>query len=244
MWTPPLKTYCGAMRTRLILTAAVATITMSVTSLPLSGASSSSLSGKSAAQVISVSKTDTVARQYGQVVVSATLGKSKLTEVVTLGPSFGVETIDLPSLKASGSLVNVGGALYAKGNAGFLSVQLNASDAAAKKWAGKWIKVPGSDENYTTLAAGLTMSTGMSSIYPTSKLSLGKQTNWKGVSVVEVDGMNSGTKTKVFVAAASPHVIVAATQEAASTVMETSKYATPFSVAVPTGWTLLSATGI
>jgi hypothetical protein len=232
------------VRTRLLLTTAFSTLSILTTSIPLSAATDSSLSGKSASQVIALAKADSVAKKYVQITVTATVASSKLTEVVALGPSFGTEVLTFPAASASGTVENINGALYVKGNAGFLEVQLNASKTLGAKWANKWISIPSSNSNYSNLIAGLTMSTGMSSLFPTSKLSIDKTTTWHGKSCVEIKGVSQGSQGSLYVSASSPHLVLGVTQVAASSSLMPAKYGVAFSVSTPTGVTPISATGI
>lgn len=138
LWRPLLTTYSVAMRTRLLLITALATATVCTTSISVSASTNSSLAGKSASQVIAIAKADTIAKKYVEITVSATVGASKLTEIVQLGPTFGTEYLDFPTASAKGNVENIDGKLFVKGNAGFLEVQLNATKTLAAKWANKW----------------------------------------------------------------------------------------------------------
>lgn len=212
--------------------------------MPLSAATSDSLTGKSAAQVIAIAKADSIAQKYVQITVKATVGASKLTEIVNLGPSFGTESLNFPTASATGTVENLHGSLYVRGSAGFLEVQLNAGKSAAAKWANKWISIPSSNSNYSNLISGLTMSTGMSSIFPTSKIALGKATNWHGKSCVQITGVSQGTQESLYVSTSSPHLVLSATQAAASSSLTPSKYAVAFTVSTPSSVTPISQTGM
>ena len=244
LWRPLLTTYSVAMRTRLLLITALATATVCTTSISVSASTNSSLAGKSASQIIAIAKADTIAKKYVEITVSATVGASKLTEIVQLGPTFGTEYLDFPTASAKGNVENIDGKLFVKGNAGFLEVQLNATKTLAAKWANKWISIPSSNSNYANLTAGLTMSAGISSIFPTSKISLGKTTSWKGKSCVEIKGESQGSQSSIYVSTSSPHLVLGATQVAASSKLTPAKYGVAFSVSTPSSVTPISATGI
>jgi hypothetical protein len=232
------------MRTPLWFRFSVLASTALVVGSTAAAASQSDLSSKSPAAIAAVAKADSIARQYVDIAIHATIGKGSLTQDVRLAPTGGIEAFNFPATSATGTIEVVAGSLFVKGNAGFLTVQLNAAPASAAKWANKWISIPRSDANYAILSAGLSTSAGITSLIPTGKLSVKATTTRASVSCVPVTGTVSGTPTTLYVATASPHVIVAVSQSAANTQMTFSQYGKKFDLTAPKGATPFPATGI
>ena len=164
------------MKLRFPLTVLTATALLGAVSVP-SGASTAAY-----AQMKSVIA-DANAEQSVRVTSSATESGLHIATLTDAGRTSGRQVVTLTSAGKSDSLVNelVGGTLYVKGDNAILVTYMGLSQATANQLAGQWFIVPTGSTEYTAIAQGLTVSTGMAEVTMTASVASLPATTLAGV---------------------------------------------------------------
>ena len=133
-----------------------------------------------------------------QGVTNAGLTEGNQTFIDTVGSSTGTVRVEIVSHTA-----------YVKGTTFALEQFMGYKAAAAKRYAGKWIKVPSSSPDYAPIAAGQTIASATSETAMAGSLHLLAQTTKDGLAVIPIAGKFttsgvSGTETLFVRATGAP----------------------------------------
>ena len=181
-----------------------------------SNSKSSGLSGKTANEVVTLTTTAANAKGSVHLVASNTFGGQSDLSVYDVSGTQGKQTITGDT--GSSLTLVVGNAAYVQGDSKFLGSSMGFPASAASGLAGRWISFQPSDQNYSEVVAGDTLSSALSEATPTGTLKLVASPNINGQAVVAISGALPADQTTggttgteiLYVAKAAPYLPVGA----------------------------------
>ncbi len=110
------------------------------------------------------------------------------------------------------STVLVGGTAYISGNASGLASYYGLPQSDASAMSGRWISVTSSDQGFSSIVSGLTLTSALKEVAPTRTLTEGKRSTILGKSTFSISGTASSGQSGVtlFVTTKGRHLPVEA----------------------------------
>lgn len=155
---------------------------------------------------------DALTRGWAHVAISSTLSgahggiEESFSDIA--GPGRGRQVVTVGPL--SGSVILMGHTAYVRGSAGALFGIFDLPATAVRRLAGRWVAITSRDEEYASVAAGVTLVSVMTAATPRAPISL-RRTTLDGQRVVELTGglpaaagLGSGHLTLYATDAATP----------------------------------------
>ncbi len=174
-------------------------------------ASIGSLSGKTAAQILTAATAAAKKTGSAHYVLSAVEGASSQTITGDASETEGQQTVAQGSQNIQ--VIYVGGIAYVRGDSGGLTSAMGLSATVATTYANKWIAVHSTDSLFKSIVSAVTLAGTLAQLNPTGKLTLTDPTTVAGRAAVGVKGGLPGTPqsgvtgtTTLYVAASQPTV--------------------------------------
>lgn len=163
---------------------------------------------------------DADAERSVRVTTTAKMSGLKIMQVTDAGRDAGRQSITLTKLGYSNTVkvIFIEGLLFVKGDSSILISYLGLSQANANELAGQWFGIPKSSGYYAQVAAGLTISTGMSEVTMTSSVTSSPAAKLNGALVDVLKGTSVRTslqpsfKETLYVSTAKKPLPVEVTQ--------------------------------
>jgi hypothetical protein len=175
-------------------------------------AAGNGLAGKSSQQVVSIALAAGMAKGSVHFVVSGEFGanNSNGTAIHDQTKTEGREVDSGTGAFGNGTVLDIRGVAYIKGDAGFLYGPFTTTQAST--YAGKWIALHNSDQGYSDFAEGQTILQGLQDHLPVAPYSRPVFTTLGGKKVVKIVGAavasdGPGTTT-AYVSAIPPYLPV------------------------------------
>ncbi|HEY3941603.1 MAG TPA: hypothetical protein VGL60_03890 [Acidimicrobiales bacterium] len=187
-------------------------------------ATTSPLSGLSAAQALAASEAAGESAGSAHISVRMTAGRTSATFVEDSGIQTGEQIITQGKVRAT--VILAGGIAYIRGNKTAVTSYFGFSKASASELTNRWISLQSTDSGYATVTSGVTLASVFEQIAPTAHLSLDKTSVVDEQHVVGISGTMAEGRTTLFVAAEGAPLVVAAKVSLVSGSTEGSEAAT------------------
>ena len=136
------------------------------------------------------------ARHSVHVISIAEYGTVHLTEVDDAGVTTGIQRLTLAESGHTGqvTVIATASAAYVRGDAFTLANYIGATPAAAKKYAGDWIKFTPKDKGYKNTVAGVTLASEIGQLTPAAPLRTVRHVTIGGVAAFGVRGVTPSSQ--------------------------------------------------
>jgi hypothetical protein len=170
-----------------------------------------SLSGKTAAEILTAATASAKKTGSAHYVLTAVEGSSSQTISGDASETQGQQTVVQGAQKIE--VIYTGGVAYVRGNSGGLTSAMGFTAAVAATYANKWIAVHSTDSLFKSIVSAVTLAGTLAQLNPTGDLTLTAPTTVAGRKAIGVKGGLPGTPqsgvtgtTTLFVAATDPTV--------------------------------------
>ncbi len=214
--------------------------------MPGAGAAMAPFGGQSASQVLGEALAASNQEGSAHDVAVFTSGGVSTVFVQDSAAQSGEQSVTIGT-KEKATVILLDNVAYITGNrpavTGFFGFPKNLGPTLA----GKWISFQPTDQGYSTVSAGVTLSSALKEITPTGPLSMGRTTKVGGKSVVGIAGKVPGGHETLYVATTGAPLIVEAQASGHSGThsgtdrITFSRWGEPVNLSAPTGAIPLSA---